>query len=135
MNLDLAGKTALATASSGGIGLEIARSLAADGARVVINGRTQASVDKAIADIKSGLSNADLVPLAADAGTAGGSDAAVDGSDVGVGGGSSAVDAVSSGCRIGTARRLDVSFGALALAALALCASRARRWRGGAPPR
>jgi 3-oxoacyl-[acyl-carrier protein] reductase len=77
MNLDLAGKTALVTASSGGIGLEIARSLAADGARVVINGRTQASVDKAIADIKSGLSNADLVPLAADAGTAEGCAAAI----------------------------------------------------------
>lgn len=77
MNLDLAGKTALVTASSGGIGLEIARSLAADGARVVINGRTQASVDKAIADIKSGLPNADLVPLAADAGTAEGCAAAI----------------------------------------------------------
>lgn len=72
MNLDLANKTALVTASSGGIGLEIARSLAAEGARVVINGRTQVSVDKAIADIRSGLSSADLVPLAADAGTADG---------------------------------------------------------------
>lgn len=78
MNLDLAGKTALVTASSGGIGLEIARSLATDGARVVINGRTQASVDKATADIKSGLSNADLVPLAADAGTAEGCAAAIE---------------------------------------------------------
>ena len=72
MNLDLTNKTALVTASSGGIGLEIARSLAAEGARVVINGRTQASVDKAIADIRTGLSSADLVPLAADAGTADG---------------------------------------------------------------
>lgn len=70
MNLDLANKTALVTASSGGIGLEIARSLAADGARVVINGRTQASVDKAIADIRATLPEADLVALAADNGTA-----------------------------------------------------------------
>lgn len=70
MNFDLANKVALVTASSGGIGLEIARSLAAEGARVVINGRTQASVDKAIADIRAGLPKADLVPLATDNGTA-----------------------------------------------------------------
>lgn len=70
MNLNLANKTALVTASSGGIGLEIARALAADGARVVVNGRTQASVDKAIADIRAGLASADLIPLAADNGTA-----------------------------------------------------------------
>ena len=50
MNLDLSGKTALVTASSGGIGLAIARSLAAEGAKVIINGRTQDSVDKALAD-------------------------------------------------------------------------------------
>ena len=69
MNLDLTSKTALVTASSGGIGLEIARSLAAEGARVVINGRSQAAVDKAIADIRAGQPDADLVPLAADNGT------------------------------------------------------------------
>ncbi|HYD15753.1 MAG TPA: SDR family oxidoreductase [Hyphomicrobium sp.] len=77
MNLDLANKTALVSASSGGIGLEIARSLAADGARVVVNGRTQASVDKAIADIRSTVPKADLVALAADAGTAEGCAAAI----------------------------------------------------------
>ena len=38
MKLELENKVALVTASSGGIGLEIARSLAAEGARVVING-------------------------------------------------------------------------------------------------
>lgn len=70
MDLELAGRTALVSASSGGIGLEIARSLAADGARVVVNGRTQRSVDAAIADIKSGFPGADLVPLATDNGTA-----------------------------------------------------------------
>lgn len=51
MKLDIEGKTALVTASSGGIGLEIARSLAAEGARVIINGRTQASVEQAMASI------------------------------------------------------------------------------------
>jgi len=69
MNLDLTNKIALVTASSGGIGLEIARSLAAEGARVVINGRSLAAVDKAIADIRAGQPGADLVPLAADNGT------------------------------------------------------------------
>jgi 3-oxoacyl-[acyl-carrier protein] reductase len=77
MNFDLANKVALVTASSGGIGLEIARSLAAEGARVVINGRTQASVDKAIADIRAGLPKADLVPLATDNGTAEGCTATI----------------------------------------------------------
>lgn len=72
MELNLANKTALVTASSGGIGLEIARALAADGARVIVNGRTQASVDEAMADIRGSLPKADLVPLATDNGTADG---------------------------------------------------------------
>ena len=77
MNLELAGKVALVTASSGGIGLEIARSLAAEGARVVVNGRTQASVDTAAADIRAANPGADLVPLAADNGTAEGAAATI----------------------------------------------------------
>jgi NAD(P)-dependent dehydrogenase (short-subunit alcohol dehydrogenase family) len=36
MDLQLDGKLALVTASSGGIGFEIARSLAAEGARVIL---------------------------------------------------------------------------------------------------
>ncbi len=70
MNLNLNGHTALVTASTGGIGLEIARSLAIEGARVIINGRTQFSVDKAVAELHHDLSSADLVGLAADNGTA-----------------------------------------------------------------
>jgi 3-oxoacyl-[acyl-carrier protein] reductase len=70
MNFELANKLALVTASSGGIGLEIARSLAAEGARVVINGRTQSSVDNAIADVRATHPKANLIPLAADNGTA-----------------------------------------------------------------
>ena len=77
MNFELANKVALVTASSGGIGLEIARSLAAEGARVAINGRSKASVDKAIADIRSGLPNADLIALATDNGTAEGAAATI----------------------------------------------------------
>jgi 3-oxoacyl-[acyl-carrier protein] reductase len=74
MKLDLSGKTALVTASSGGIGLEIARSLAAEGAKVVINGRAQRSVEEAVSDVRAGLPNAELIPLVADNGTAAGCD-------------------------------------------------------------
>lgn len=70
MNLELKNKTALVTAASGGIGQEIARSLAAEGAKVVVNGRTTASVEKAIAEIRASVPDADLVALAADNGTA-----------------------------------------------------------------
>jgi 3-oxoacyl-[acyl-carrier protein] reductase len=72
MNLDLKGKTALVTASSGGIGLEIARALAAEEAKVVINGRTQTSVEQAVADVRAGLPGAEVIPLVADNGTAAG---------------------------------------------------------------
>jgi 3-oxoacyl-[acyl-carrier protein] reductase len=72
MNLDLKGKTALVTASSGGIGLEIARALAAEGAKVVVNRRTQASMEQAVADVRAGLSDAEVIPLVADNGTAAG---------------------------------------------------------------
>ncbi|WP_411847028.1 SDR family oxidoreductase [Roseibacillus persicicus] len=66
MNLELNGKTALVTASSGGIGLEIARSLAAEGARVIVNGRSEKRVNEGIADIRSQLPDADLQGLVAD---------------------------------------------------------------------
>lgn len=67
MDLNLKNKTALVTASSGGIGLEIARALAAEGARVIINGRTQVNVNSAIERLA--MPDANLVPLVADNGT------------------------------------------------------------------
>lgn len=70
MNLNLDGKLALVTASSGGIGKEIATSLAREGATVIVNGRSQSSVDAAIADIRGRVPDAKLEPLAADNGTA-----------------------------------------------------------------
>jgi 3-oxoacyl-[acyl-carrier protein] reductase len=72
MKLDLENKVALVTAASGGIGQEIARSLAAEGATVAINGRTPASVEQAVADIRASVPDAQLIPLAADNGTAAG---------------------------------------------------------------
>ena len=43
MNLQLAGKSALVTGSTAGIGFAIARTLAQEGASVVITGRTPES--------------------------------------------------------------------------------------------
>lgn len=70
MDLQLAGKTALVTASTGGIGLRIAQTLTAEGAAVVVNGRTQGSVDTALATIRESLAAANISGLVADAGTA-----------------------------------------------------------------
>jgi len=77
MHLRLDNKVALVTASSGGIGLEIARSLAAENAKVIINGRTQANVDKAISDIRKTHPDADLVALVSDNGTLAGCEATI----------------------------------------------------------
>jgi NAD(P)-dependent dehydrogenase (short-subunit alcohol dehydrogenase family) len=52
MDLHLQGKTALVTGSTGGIGYGIAKELLTEGAQVIINGRTQATVDKASAALK-----------------------------------------------------------------------------------
>ena len=51
MNIDLSGKTALVTGSTSGIGHAIAKGLALTGANVVVNGRSQAKVDAAVAAI------------------------------------------------------------------------------------
>jgi NAD(P)-dependent dehydrogenase (short-subunit alcohol dehydrogenase family) len=48
MNLQLERKTALVTGSTAGIGLAIATALAAEGAAVIVNGRTQERVDRAV---------------------------------------------------------------------------------------
>ena len=48
MNIDLSGKHAVVTGSTGGIGFAIAKGLAASGASVVINGRTEAKVKQAV---------------------------------------------------------------------------------------
>jgi len=49
MDLELKGKTALITGSTAGIGLAIAAALAKEGAAVIVNGRTQKRVDRALA--------------------------------------------------------------------------------------
>ena len=51
MDLQLSGKTALITGATAGIGLAIARTLAAEGVNLVIAGRSQANLDAAVTDI------------------------------------------------------------------------------------
>jgi len=58
--------------STAGIGLAIATALAAEGTKVVVNGRTQARVDAALKAIQQRVSGADLRGVAADLGAAAG---------------------------------------------------------------
>jgi NAD(P)-dependent dehydrogenase (short-subunit alcohol dehydrogenase family) len=53
MDLKLKGKLALVTGSTAGIGLAIATTLAREGARVIVNGRSKASVDDVVASLTS----------------------------------------------------------------------------------
>jgi 3-oxoacyl-[acyl-carrier protein] reductase len=78
MDLQLDNKLALVTASTGGIGREIAAGLASEGAIVIINGRGAASVEAAIADIRARVPAAKLKSLPADNGTAAGTAETID---------------------------------------------------------
>lgn len=69
MDLQLGGKTALVTGATAGIGLEIARALALEGARVIITSRDLAKLDRAVADIKASGGN-NVGSVLADAATA-----------------------------------------------------------------
>ena len=70
MKFDLSGKTALVTGSTAGIGHAIAKGLAASGASVVINGRSQAKVDTAVAKLAEAIPGAKVRGVAADVSTA-----------------------------------------------------------------
>lgn len=73
MDLQLKGKIALVTGSTAGIGLEIARTLAVEGAKVIITGRSQPKLDQAVASVRaSGGSGAS--GILADPATAEGAD-------------------------------------------------------------
>ncbi|HEU0123655.1 MAG TPA: SDR family oxidoreductase [Bryobacteraceae bacterium] len=69
MDLLIKGKTAVVTGGTAGIGLAIAVALAAEGAKVFITGRTQSSIEKAIAD-----AGAPLEGIVADLATAAGAE-------------------------------------------------------------
>lgn len=66
MHINLQGKTALVTASTGGIGFAIAEGLARTGANVVINGRSDSSVEKALARLRTSVPQAKVTGIAAD---------------------------------------------------------------------
>jgi NAD(P)-dependent dehydrogenase (short-subunit alcohol dehydrogenase family) len=68
MNLGLQGKQAVVTGSTAGIGLAIASALAEEGARVIINGRTEARVAAALDLIRQRAKSADVRGIAADLG-------------------------------------------------------------------
>jgi NAD(P)-dependent dehydrogenase (short-subunit alcohol dehydrogenase family) len=72
MNLGLQGKLAVVSGSTAGIGFAIAATLAQEGARVVINGRTEARVTTAVEKIRQRMKGAELIGVAADLGTAAG---------------------------------------------------------------
>jgi NAD(P)-dependent dehydrogenase (short-subunit alcohol dehydrogenase family) len=68
MDLQLNGKLALVSGSTAGIGLAIATVLAREGARVIINGRTQSSVDE-VAERLASSTGTDVLGFAGDLST------------------------------------------------------------------
>ena len=72
MDLDLTGKTALVTGSTRGIGLASAKGLAAMGAQVIVNGRSEQPVSEAIEAILAATPGATVHGQVADLGMAAG---------------------------------------------------------------
>jgi NAD(P)-dependent dehydrogenase (short-subunit alcohol dehydrogenase family) len=70
MDLGLTGKRAVVTGSTAGIGFATAKLLAREGARVLVNGRTQPRVDAAIDQIRSEVAGSNVEGVAADVSTA-----------------------------------------------------------------
>jgi len=66
MDLQLAGKLALVSGSTKGIGYAIAKLLAREGARVIVNGRSEGSVRRALEEIRAELPGAGLEGFAGD---------------------------------------------------------------------
>jgi NAD(P)-dependent dehydrogenase (short-subunit alcohol dehydrogenase family) len=75
MRIDLSGKTAIITGSTAGIGLATAKGLAAAGAKVVVNGRTEEAVERAVKVVGTAAPSAEVAGFAADLGDSGGCNA------------------------------------------------------------
>jgi 3-oxoacyl-[acyl-carrier protein] reductase len=84
VDIQLAGKRALVTGSSSGLGAEIARLLAAEGAAVVVHGRDQARAEAVVKEVRGAGGQATLAigDLGTDAGAAVVADAALAGGAV-----------------------------------------------------
>lgn len=63
---DLAGRTALVTGATAGLGLETARALASAGAHVLLTGRDRVRLDSALATIRAAVPHAALVGVTLD---------------------------------------------------------------------
>lgn len=72
MHIDLSGKTALVSASTAGIGLAAAIGLARAGATVVLNGRSEAAIERARQAVLAEVGGARVRGVAADLATAAG---------------------------------------------------------------
>lgn len=66
MDLKIAGKTAFISGSTAGIGFAIAKKFVEEGVRVILNGRSAGSVDKAVASLQSAFPMADISGIPAD---------------------------------------------------------------------
>lgn len=77
MDLQLKGKLALVSGSTAGIGFAIANGLAREGARVIVNGRTKDRVNTVVERIRSHDASAKVEGIAADLGSAAGSEEVV----------------------------------------------------------
>lgn len=77
MDLQLAGKVALITGSTAGIGYAAAVALAREGAEVIVNGRTAERVAKAARSLRDSVPSATVHEVAVDLGTSAGADDAV----------------------------------------------------------
>src|SRR5258708_36636468 len=69
MNLELTGKTALISGSTKGIGFAIASQLAAEGARVIVNGRLDHSINSALEQVRKAVPEAKVEGFAGDLAT------------------------------------------------------------------
>lgn len=78
MHIDLSGRTALVTGSTQGIGRAIAAGLAGAGARVLVNGRDPARVERAVSELRSETGNAEIVSAPGDLATDDGAHAVLD---------------------------------------------------------
>ncbi|WP_045731065.1 SDR family oxidoreductase [Pseudarthrobacter chlorophenolicus] len=81
MDLGIAGKTALVAASTGGLGLAVARALAAEGVRVAIVGRRRDRAKEIVAELQeshAGTAGFDAVAIEADLATPEGIGSAVE---------------------------------------------------------